>query len=95
MVRMMIQLTEEQVRALKALAKARKTPVAKLIRESVAQYLVKAPFEPTREEKRQRALEFLNYIEHHPEKFHDIENKTDVSVNHDEYFAQAIEDDLR
>lgn len=95
MVRMMIQLTEEQVKALKALAKARKVPVAKLVRESVAQYIVTSPHEPTREEKRQRALEFINYIRNHPEKFRDIEGKTDVSINHDEYFAQAIEDDLR
>ncbi|HXF86531.1 MAG TPA: ribbon-helix-helix protein, CopG family [Anaerolineales bacterium] len=95
MVRMMIQLTEEQVKALKALAKARKMPVAKLVRESVAQYIVTAPLEPTREEKRQRALEFIRQIKEGKIQFADIEGKTDVSVNHDEYFAQAIEDDLR
>ncbi|GAB4461074.1 MAG: hypothetical protein Kow0070_18190 [Anaerolineales bacterium] len=94
MVRMMIQLTEEQVRALKALAKARKVPVAKLVRESVAQYIVTAPLEPTREEKRQRALEFIRQMKEGKIQFHDIEGKTDVSINHDEYFAQAIEDDL-
>ena len=95
MVRTMVQLTEEQLKALKALAKARKTSVAKLVRESVTQYIVTAPIEPTLEEKRQRALEFINFIKDHPEKFRDIEGKTDISVNHDEYFAQAIEDDLR
>ena len=95
MIRTMVQLTEEQVKALKAMAKARKTSVAKLVRESVSQYIVTAPIEPTREEKRQRALEFIKYIKNHPEKFRDIEGKTDVSVNHDEYFVQAIEDDLR
>ena len=95
MVRTMVQLTEEQVKALKALAKARKTSVAKLVRESVAQYIVTAPIEPTHEEKRQKALEFIEYIRNHPDKFHDIEGKTDVSTNHDEYFVQAIEDDLR
>jgi len=91
----MIQLTEEQLKALKALAKARKTSVAKLVRESVAQYIVTAPIELTREEKRQRALEFVRQIKEGKIQFHDIEGKTDVSVNHDEYFAQAIEDDLR
>ena len=95
MVRTMVQLTEEQLKALKALAKARKTSVAKLVRESVAQYIVTAPLEPTREEKRQRALEFIRQIKEGKIQFHDIAGKTDVSVNHDEYFTQAIEDDLR
>ena len=95
MIRTMVQLTEEQVKALKALAKTRKTSVAKLVRESVAQYIVTTPGELTREEKRQRALDFINHIRAHPEKYRDIEGKTDVSGNHDEYFAQAVEDDLR
>jgi uncharacterized protein YgbK (DUF1537 family) len=95
MIRTMVQLTEEQLKALKALAKSRKTSVASLVRESVAQYVTEATKEAEREEKRQRALEFIKYIEEHPEEFRDIERKTDVSINHDEYFAQAIEDDLR
>ena len=95
MIRTMIQLTEEQLKALKELAKARKTSVASLVRESVAQYVTKATKETEREEKRLRALEFIKYIEEHPEEFRDIEGKTDVSINHDEYFVQAIEDDLR
>ena len=89
MVRTMIQLTEEQMKALKALAKARKTSVAKLVRESVAQYIVTAPTkELTYEEKRQRALEFIRKIESGEFKAHDIEGKTDVSVNHDKYLAE-------
>ncbi len=88
MVRMMIQLTEEQKKALEALAKARKTSVAKLVRESVAQYVAAAPKEAEREEKRKRALEFIKYIEEHPDEFRDIEGKTDVSVNHDKYLAE-------
>ena len=95
MIRTMVQLTEEQLKALKELAKARKTSVASLVRESVAQYVTEATKEAEREEKRLRALEFIKYIEEHPEEFRDIEGKTDVSINHDEYFAQAIEDDLR
>jgi hypothetical protein len=89
MVRMMIQLTEEQKKALEALAKARKISVAKLVRESVAQYVVAAPKEAEREEKRRRALEFIKYIEEHPDEFRDIEGKTDVSVNHDKYLAEV------
>ena len=95
MVRMMVQLTEEQVKALKEMAKARKTPVARLVRESVAQYVAVINKDARREEARRRALEFIKYIKNHPEEFRDIEGKTDVSFNHDEYFAQAIEDDLR
>lgn len=95
MIRMMVQLTEEQQKALKELARARKTSVASLVRESVAQYVIVAHRDLKREQARQRALEFLDYIDSHPEEFRDIEGKTDVSVNHDEYFVQAIEDDLR
>ncbi len=82
MVRTMVQLTEEQMKALKALAKARKTSVAKLVRESVAQYIVTAPTELSYEEKRQRALEFIRQIKEKKIQFHDIEGKTDVARNH-------------
>jgi len=88
MVRMMVQLTEEQVKALKELAKARKTPVAKLVRESVAQYIVTSPKEMTQEEKRERALEFIRQLEEGEIQFHDIEGKTDISTNHDKYLAE-------
>ena len=88
MIRTMVQLTEEQMKALKELAKARKTSVSKLVRESVAQYMVVMPREASREEKRLRALKFIEYIEQHPEKFRDIEGKTDVAVNHDKYLAE-------
>ncbi|MDI6768487.1 MAG: CopG family transcriptional regulator [Anaerolineales bacterium] len=88
LVRTMVQLTEEQLKALKELAKARKTSVAKLVRESVAQYVVTTVKDAEREEKRRRMLEFLEYIQNHPEEFHDIEGKTDVSVNHDKYLAE-------
>jgi len=90
MVRTVIQLTEEQMKALKELAKARHVSVAKLIRESVATYVANAPKERTMEEKRRRALAFIKYIEEHPDEFRDREGKTDVSVNHDKYFAESI-----
>jgi hypothetical protein len=88
MVRTMIQLTEEQMKALKALAKARKTSVAKLVRESVAQYIVTAPTELSYEEKRKRALEFVRQIKEGKFVAHDIEGKKDVAVNHDKYLAE-------
>jgi uncharacterized protein YgbK (DUF1537 family) len=92
MIRTMVQLTEEQLNALKELAKVRNVSVASLVRESVEQYVITATQETEREEKRQRALTFINYIEEHPDEFRDIEGKTDVSVNHDEYFVQASEE---
>lgn len=95
MKRMMVQLTDEQINALKELAKARKMSVAKLVRESVAQYVVVMDKDAKREEAQRRALEFIRKLESGEIQFHDIEGKTDVSVNHDEYFVQAIEDDLR
>ncbi len=88
MVRIMVQLTEEQIKALKELAKARKTSVAKLVREGVDQYIVTAPKELTYEEKRQRALEFIRQLKEGKIQYHDIEGKTDVSVNHDKYLAE-------
>jgi hypothetical protein len=84
----MIQLTEEQMKALKALAKARKTSVAKLVRESVDQYIVTAPTQLSYEEKRKRALEFIQKIESGEFQAHDIEGKTDVARNHDKYLEE-------
>ena len=92
MIRTMVQLTEEQLKALKELAKARKTSVASLVRESVAQYVATASEEAENAKKRLQALAFIKYIEEHPEEFRDIEGKTDVSANHDEYFVQASEE---
>ncbi|MDO9128357.1 MAG: CopG family transcriptional regulator [Anaerolineales bacterium] len=86
MIRTMVQLTEEQLKALKELAKARKTSVAKLVRESVAQYVVIAEKASEREEKRRRALEFIEMMKKEP--FHDKDGATDVSVNHDKYLAE-------
>jgi uncharacterized protein YgbK (DUF1537 family) len=88
MIRTMVQLTEEQLKALKELAKARKTSVASLVRESVEQYVTTAIKESDLEEKRRRALEFIKYIEEHPDEFRDIEGKTDVARNHDKYLDE-------
>jgi hypothetical protein len=86
MVRMMIQLTEEQKKALEELARARKTSVAKLVRESVATYVVNTPKAKSMEAKRQLMLAALEKIE--KAQFHDIEGKTDLSINHDKYLAE-------
>lgn len=88
MIRTMVRLTEEQLKALKELAKARKTSVAKLVRESVAQYVAAEVETNSRSEKRQRLRAFIQYVKEHPGEFRDIEGKTDVAVNHDEYLAE-------
>lgn len=86
MVRTMVQLTEEQVKALKKLAKARKTSMSHLVRESVAMYVSASASKTVLEEKRRRALEGLEKIR--KAKFKDSEGKTDVAINHDKYLDE-------
>lgn len=87
MVRIMVQLTEEQVKALKKLAKIRKTSVAFLVRESVALYVSSSTADNELEKRRRRALEGLEKIR--KAKFKDIEGKKDLSINHDKYLDEA------
>ena len=86
MVRTMVQLTEEQARALKAIAKARKVSVAKLVRESVAVYVAIAAKDPEQMKKKRRALAGLQKIK--KAKFRDVAGKKDISINHDEYLEE-------
>jgi metal-responsive CopG/Arc/MetJ family transcriptional regulator len=88
MIRIMIQLPEEQAKTLKELAKARKTSVAKLVRESVAQYVVASDQEAKIKEKRAKALQFIRKIKNGEARYEDIEGKTDVAKNHDQYLAE-------
>ena len=85
MVRTMVQLTEEQVKALKALAKARKTSVAKLVRESVAMYVASSGQIPL-QERRKRAQAIRKIAG----KYHDIAGAKDLSTNHDKYLEDAF-----
>jgi hypothetical protein len=86
MVRTMVQLTEEQAKALKAIAKARKVSVAKLVRESVAVYVAIAAKDPEQMKKKRRALAGLQKIK--KAKFRDVAGKKDVSTNHDKYLEE-------
>ena len=88
MIRTMVQFTKEQLQALKALAKARKTSVASLVRESVAQYVATETDATSLEEKRQRALAFIRKIKSGEIKSQDIEGKTDVAQYHDKYLDE-------
>ena len=85
MVRTMVQLTEEQVKALKALAKTRKTSVAKLVRESVTLYVASSAQLPV-QERRKRA----QAIRRVAGKYRDIKGAKDISVNHDKYLEEAF-----
>jgi uncharacterized protein YgbK (DUF1537 family) len=82
----MVQLTEEQVRALKALARTRKMPVAKLVRESVVAYVTTAVKDPEQIKRKRRALAGLEKIK--KAKYRDVEGKKDVSINHDKYLEE-------
>lgn len=86
MVRIMVQLTEEQVKALKEISRARKTPVAKLVRESVSVYVATAAKDPEKLKKKRRALAGLKKIKQ--ANFHDVERKKDVAINHDKYLDE-------
>ncbi len=83
MVRTQIQLTEEQAARLKRIAAERGVSMAEVIRDAVDSI----PEPNDRAERWARARAVLG-------TFHDIEGRTDVSVRHDEYLAEAIEVDL-
>jgi len=82
MIRAQIQLTKEQAQALKALAAARRTSVAKLIRQSVDELLENTAGIDAAE-KRRRAIAAAG-------RFHS--GKTDISTNHDHYLVEAYQE---
>jgi Arc/MetJ-type ribon-helix-helix transcriptional regulator len=84
MIRTQIQLTEEQAAKLKRLAAARDVSMAEVIRDAVDRLADR----DGRAERLALAVSVLG-------KFHDIAGKTDVSVRHDEYLAEILEEDLR
>ncbi len=82
MIRTQIQLTEEQARAVKALALARRTSVAELIRQSVDE-LLRTAVGADPAERRRRAIAVAG-------RFHS--GKRDISTRHDEYLAEAYQE---
>jgi len=83
MIRTQVQLTEPQAEKLRRIAAARGVSMAEVIREAVE----RLPERDDRAERWARARSVLG-------RFRDIEGRTDVSVRHDEYLAQAIEAEL-
>jgi hypothetical protein len=86
MIRTQIQLTEEQADKAKRLAAERGVSMAEVIRQ-----LLDAT--PERDDRAERFARALAAVERGG--FRDREGKTDVSLHHDEYLAEALEQDLR
>ena len=79
MIRTQVQLTEEQARALKALATARQSTVAGLIRQSI-DHLIRQSGGVDEKERRQRAIAVAG-------RFHS--GRSNVSTEHDQYLTEA------
>lgn len=86
MIRTQIQLTEAQAEKAKRLAAERGVSMAEVIRELIDR-------EPEGDDRAERFARALAAIERGG--FRDREGKTDVSVEHDRYLAEALEADLR
>jgi hypothetical protein len=86
MIRTQIQLTEAQYRFLREKAAEYNVSMAELVRQGV-ELLARQDKKPSREELKRRALSIIGIGR-------DIEGKTDLSINHDKYFIEAIEDGL-
>ena len=84
MIRTQVQLTEAQADKAKRIAAARGVSMAEVIREAVDQL----PDRDDRAERWARALAVVG-------AGRDRDGATDVSVRHDEYLAEILEEDLR
>jgi Arc/MetJ-type ribon-helix-helix transcriptional regulator len=84
-IRTQIQLTEEQAAKLKRLAAARDVSMAEVIRDAVDNLTDR----DDHAERWARAIAAVRGT-----RARDREGKTDVSVRHDEYLAEILEDDL-
>jgi len=80
MVRTQIQLTEEQAKAVKKIARARHLSVAELIRQAVDN-LIKASTVIDVEERRKRALDAAGRFR---------SGLRDLSTEHDKYLEEAF-----
>lgn len=79
MVRTQIQLTKQQMGALKRASAATGKSIAEVIRQSIDQYLSRQ-IEPGREERVKRAIQAAGMFR---------SGLTDVSTRHDDYLAEA------
>lgn len=79
MIRLQIQLEEEQAKALRRISREQGRSLAELIRQGVDAVL-RSQGQPSREELKRRAQEAIG-------RFHS--GKSDVSSRHDRYLADA------
>ncbi len=79
MVRTQVQLTEEQVTALKKMASKKHVSIAELVRQGVDS-VIKSDIETSDEERRQRALSVAGKFK---------SGVKDLSTNHDKYLAES------
>ena len=80
MVRTQIQLTEEQVKALKKIALARHLSIAELIRQAV-DTIIRTNTMVDIEERRKRAIDIVGRFS---------SGKRDISRKHDTYLVEAF-----
>jgi len=80
MVRTQIQLTEDQLKALKKLAVSRQLSVAELIRRAV-DTMIKTSIAADPEDRMKRALKIAGRFS---------SGKSDVSKNHDAYLSESF-----
>jgi len=78
-VRITVQLTEEQMLGLRKRANEQGVSIAELIRRGVDKILAATPLE---KDIRKRALSAIGFI-------HDL-NAPDLSTNHDRYLTEAL-----
>ncbi len=78
MIRTQVQLTEDQVKALKEIALRKKVSMAGLIREAVDEYL-REEHGLSYEEKKRRAIRAIGSFK---------SGKRDISINHDKYLEE-------
>jgi metal-responsive CopG/Arc/MetJ family transcriptional regulator len=86
MIRTQIQLTEEQSRRVKEVARRKNISMAELIRRAIDNWLNKHN-SMSMSEKRQRALDVVREMDG---MFHS--GLSDMAENHDEYLADAFGD---
>jgi hypothetical protein len=82
MVRTQIQLTEEQARKLRALARDEGVSVAEIIRRSLDSLLEQKT--PDRSELYARAAQLVG-------RFEDVDKAADLAEKHDDYLDQSYE----
>jgi Arc/MetJ-type ribon-helix-helix transcriptional regulator len=81
MVRAQVQFTEEQLAAVRNVARERRVSVSQVVRDGV-DLLLEQHQSPSREELVRRSLEMLDMFG---------SGTGDVSARHDDYFAEASE----